>query len=114
MDSSAELYTAIGTRIRRERERQSFTQEELASRIGIGRTSLTNIEAGRQRLLVHQLWRIASALFIQPRDLLPDRSSAKAQSVEELLASVPKNEREFVARVVQKGNRHAKAKPASD
>ena len=114
MDNPAELYKAIGTKIRKERERQDLTQEELATHSEIGRTSLTNIEAGRQRLLVHQLWRIARALSVQPRDLFPDLSPVKAQSVEELLASVPKNERDFVSRVVQRGKWHGKAKSAND
>lgn len=114
MDNPVELYTAIGIRIRQERERRDLTQEELAGRSGIGRTSLTNIEAGRQRLLVHQLWRIARALSVQPRGLFPDLQSVKAKSVEELLASVPKNDRDFVAQVVRRGRRHGKAKSASD
>lgn len=113
MDNPVELYTAIGIRIRQEREDRELTQEELAGRSGIGRTSLTNIEAGRQRLLVHQLWRIARALSVQPRELFPDLHSVKAQSVEELLAAVSKNERDFVAEVVKRGSRHGKAKPAS-
>jgi transcriptional regulator with XRE-family HTH domain len=108
-----ELYRGIGIRIRQERERRGWTQGELADRVGLGRTSMTNIEGGRQRLLVHQLWRIARALSIQARDLLPDLPAAQAESVEELLASVPKEERDFVAQVVQKGKRHGKTKPSN-
>lgn len=48
-----------------------MTQERLASRLEISRASLANIEIGRQRILVHQLYSIAQAIGLQPSDLLP-------------------------------------------
>ncbi len=114
MVEATELYRMIGIRIRQERERRGWTQGELADRVGLGRTSMTNIEAGRQRLLVHQLWQISRVLSIQPRDFFQDSPSAQAQSMEELLASVPEKEREFVAEVVKKGARRGRTKPSGD
>lgn len=45
-------------------------QSELAERVGLSRTSVTNVEAGRQSLLVDQLLRFASVLDVHPAALL--------------------------------------------
>jgi transcriptional regulator with XRE-family HTH domain len=60
----------LGRRIRTAREGK-LTQEALGSRIGLSRTAVTNIECGRQRLLVDQLVDIAAAIGVPPSDLLP-------------------------------------------
>jgi len=65
------LYSEIGRRIKAEREALGFHQHDLAQEIGMTRTSLTNIEAGRQRLPIHVLYAIATALGIPVSDLLP-------------------------------------------
>ena len=52
-----------------------MTQAALGVRVGLSRTAITNIERGRQRLLVDQLVRIADALSTPTEKLLP-RSSA--------------------------------------
>ncbi|HEY0974640.1 MAG TPA: helix-turn-helix transcriptional regulator [Solimonas sp.] len=65
------LHAALGRRIRERRETSDKTQDKLASEIDISRTSLTNIECGRQRVLIDQLYRIAAALNVQPSELLP-------------------------------------------
>lgn len=48
-----------------------MTQEELGRQVGLTRTSITNIERGRQRVQVHTLYAIAGALRVQPAELLP-------------------------------------------
>ena len=48
-----------------------MTQEALASEIGLSRTSIVNIERGRQQLLLHTLAQISAALSISLQDLLP-------------------------------------------
>ena len=72
------LYKRIGAFIATRRKQLEFKQEELASRVGISRASLANIENGRQSVLVHHLYAIAKALDLQPGDLLPamDRNGA--------------------------------------
>src|ERR1700710_3129159 len=64
------VYRALGERIRNERLKRNITQDELASRVGLTRTSITNVEKGRQRLLVHTLVQIADSLGTQPASLL--------------------------------------------
>ncbi len=63
-------YRAIGARIQMVREVLAMTQEDLAKKVGYTRTSLVNIEAGRQRLPMHQVEEIAKALSTTPRNLL--------------------------------------------
>jgi transcriptional regulator with XRE-family HTH domain len=66
----AEIYEALGHAIRTERERQRITQGELADLVGMSRASVTNIELGRQSVLVDQLCRFARALGVEPANLL--------------------------------------------
>lgn len=65
------LYQEIGKRIRNYREQKKWTQEELADRVNRSRTSITNIEQGKQRFQIHSLYEIADTLGITPLDLLP-------------------------------------------
>jgi transcriptional regulator with XRE-family HTH domain len=66
-----ELYVQLGALIRSRRKKLLLTQHDLAARIGISRASLANIETGRQKVLVHQLYALATALDLAPSDLLP-------------------------------------------
>lgn len=66
-----DLYQYIGGRIRAEREELGFLQNDLAQEIGLMRTSIVNIEAGRQRLPIHVLYSIATALGVSVSCLLP-------------------------------------------
>lgn len=64
------VYAAIGARMRMIREVLAISQGELAERIGLERTSVVNIEAGRQRILAHQIADIAAALGTSPKNFL--------------------------------------------
>lgn len=52
----------LGLNIRALRKMRGMTQAELAARAGVERTSITNIEAGRQMLTVATINAIAGAL----------------------------------------------------
>lgn len=67
------LYKNIGKVIRAHRRGRddSMSQDVLAKRMGISRATLANIETGRQRIYVHQLYAIANILEIKLQDLLP-------------------------------------------
>ena len=65
------IYRQIGGVIRALRRRQDKAQEAVAGQLGISRATLANIETGRQRILVHQLYAIAQALDVKVSDLLP-------------------------------------------
>jgi transcriptional regulator with XRE-family HTH domain len=65
------IYVAIGQRIRKAREERRCSQAELAKHAGLTRTSICNIERGRQHVPLHTLYAIARVLAIQPMMLLP-------------------------------------------
>tara|TARA_R110002167_G_scaffold30531_4_gene101052 strand:+ start:109 stop:474 length:366 start_codon:yes stop_codon:yes gene_type:complete len=83
-----DLYRAIGQKIRSLRGATHQTQAQLAAQIGVSRASLANIEAGRQKLLLHHLYTIADALNLDtPTSLLPaTHSPTNSDSV---VVSVP-------------------------
>jgi transcriptional regulator with XRE-family HTH domain len=83
------LYRLFGNRVRELREEKKVTQEELGRRVELSRTSITNIEKGRQRVLLHQMVEIASALDASPRDLMPGKQEvASNQSLRPDVAKV--------------------------
>ncbi len=65
------FYREVGQNVRRKREQLGLTQEALALQVALTRTSITNIEKGRQKLLLHTLVDIAHALSVDPALLLP-------------------------------------------
>lgn len=85
-----DLYRSIGRNVRVAREASDMTQEDVASAAGVLRTSIANIEAGRQRVPLHTLSRIADALqtpvsALLPREIAPDsKLSAAYQRIAEL------------------------------
>ncbi|WP_367174285.1 helix-turn-helix domain-containing protein [uncultured Deinococcus sp.] len=67
------LYAALGRRVRTLRKQSNLSQDDLASRLGLLRTSITNIESGRQKLTLASLYRLSAAFNISFDDLLPPR-----------------------------------------
>lgn len=65
------IYRSIGSAIRAKRRQLDWSQEKLASMLMMSRGTLANIEAGRQRVFIHQLYAFAAALDLKPGDLLP-------------------------------------------
>jgi transcriptional regulator with XRE-family HTH domain len=95
-----DLHTALGKKIRQQRQSSGLTQAELADRLSISRTSLTNVELGRQRLLVDQLYKMADVLNTRPQDLLPQPSEIiGASSNEAPQESLPESVHQFVRKV---------------
>lgn len=79
--SKYEINSRLGEQIRRQRKARKLNQTDLARRVGLSRTSITNIESGRQALTVHQLFDFAEALGVDAGALLPDASSAPKADV---------------------------------
>ncbi len=70
--STESFYKDFGKRIQQHRDHvPGMTQEKLGKIVGLSRTSITNIEQGRQHIAVHQLVQFADALDIPPEALLP-------------------------------------------
>ncbi len=89
------FYKKVGENIRIKRKALGLSQEGLAKAIGLKRPSLSNIEKGRQNILLHTFYDIADTLGCDPNSLLPERPQAQPGSVPDLRA-YSKEVREFV------------------
>lgn len=65
------LFQELGRAIQRARKRTGMTQEGLASAIGVSRTTVVNLEAGRQHPPLITLYKVAAKLTAELGDLLP-------------------------------------------
>jgi transcriptional regulator with XRE-family HTH domain len=65
------FYRLLGKMISDKRTAAHRSQDYLASKLDLGRTSITNIEAGRQKIQVFTLYQIADALDVPVNILLP-------------------------------------------
>lgn len=67
------IYRALGRVVSTRRKTLGLTQAALAAEAGLTRSSLANIETGRQKVLLHQVYAIARALRLDSmRSLVPD------------------------------------------
>ncbi len=64
------IYVLVGQRMRHVREFLGKTQAEIAAKCGLTRTSIVNIESGRQRFPLHFVDLFAKALRLKPKKLL--------------------------------------------
>jgi transcriptional regulator with XRE-family HTH domain len=95
MKDHSEFYGQVGQNIR-SRRGKNLSQEALASAVGLTRTSISNIESGRQKMLLHTLVDIAAALKVDTSNLLPPRPAAEGTVGAEKLAGLADNERAFI------------------
>lgn len=73
------LYGIIGERLKQRRLEAKVTQEQLAKAAGVLRTSVTNIEAGRQKPPLHLLYRMCVALDVEVSSVLPSNEEVTGQ-----------------------------------
>lgn len=67
-----DFYAAVGQRVARHRLAEGKTQEQVALACGLSRSSIANLEAGRQQVPAHTLAMIAQELGLRIADLMPD------------------------------------------
>ena len=80
-DGTDSLYRTFGMLVQTHRRRiKGMTQAELGRRIGLSRTSVTNIERGRHHVSLHHLFGIANALQVPPQALLPSQANEAGPS----------------------------------
>jgi transcriptional regulator with XRE-family HTH domain len=99
---SAGFYKDVGHRVRTARESRGLTQDALAGRLSLKRTSVTNIECGRQQLLAHTLMRLAEVLGVAVESLLPARGNV-ADALAEEIKRRPEDEQRWIRAVVAAG-----------
>jgi transcriptional regulator with XRE-family HTH domain len=98
------VYRSIGAVLRSRRRQLNWSQEKLAQQVRLSRATLANIETGRQRILVHQLYTFASALGMKPEELLP-RLQASAPATDWTHLPIPDDlkpqQKEQIARLIE-------------
>jgi transcriptional regulator with XRE-family HTH domain len=94
------FYQGFGRLLARIRNREHFSQEGLAMALGLSRTSVTNIERGRQPVQIHTLYRIADVLGVELAELLPGPSEASARETSE----VSLKQHEWLQKIVPHGD----------
>lgn len=65
----------FGEAVRQLRKAHGISQEEFADQIGIHRTYIGGIERGERNPTLTTIWKIADALGVSPRDLMPPRDA---------------------------------------
>jgi transcriptional regulator with XRE-family HTH domain len=103
-----ELYKEVGSRVRRARLRAGLSQGDLASSTGLTRTSIVNVESGRQRVPLHRLFDIARVLQVTPEELLPVSSRPHRPARRPLnaatlkkLSALPGDERNWIKELLE-------------
>lgn len=95
------IYRTIGAYVRDARTEAARTQDDLAAALGITRSSIANLEAGRQRIPIHMLVLLANELGVKVSRLLPDSiteigSFSPSEEVLEKLADTNPKDQEFI------------------
>ncbi len=89
------LYQLLGKNVKRYRNQRGLTQEQLANEISLTRTSVVNIEQGRQHPPLHLVLQIAKVLSINLETLVPVETefAATATLVDDSLKDVKDEDR---------------------
>jgi len=66
-----DIRTVVGGILREFREQKGWSQEELGHRSGLHRNYIGGIERGERNVALLNIARLAKALEVRPRDLLP-------------------------------------------
>jgi transcriptional regulator with XRE-family HTH domain len=93
---SHNLYEIVGRRVREARKAAKLTQEELATRVDLTRTSVTNIEKGRQKLLLHTLFDLAAEMKVPVAQLLPVERDEQPQIEQKLSDGLSQVEKQWI------------------
>ena len=71
MAATKDIRTVVGSILREFREAKGWSQEELGHRSGLHRNYIGGIERGERNVALLNVAKLAKALGIRPRDLLP-------------------------------------------
>lgn len=78
-------YNDVGENIRSYRTKLGYSQDDLAKFLGLTRTSIVNMEKGRQRPPIHTLSELASYLKVSVEDLLPSKDEKEQIDFQKLV-----------------------------
>jgi len=71
MINRSDVCRGFGRLLRQRRKELKLSQKDFARAVGLSRTSVTNIESGRQPVSLPSLYVMAEALQVDVADLLP-------------------------------------------
>lgn len=102
------IYRRFGLAVKKRREEMNLTQDDLAKRVELSRGSIANIEAGRQKVLLHHVFMLARFLNVDPSDLIYSSRPPSPESglFESALDQVPADSHDFVTGVLRRA-KHA-------
>lgn len=83
------FYFHVGEKVRFQRKKARMDQETLSRHLNLSRTTIINIEKGRQRLSLEHAWLAAKILNISIGDLLPP---TETKTVDEWADEVQKSD----------------------
>lgn len=66
------LVSIFAANVRHRRLELNLSQEELADRAGVHRTYVGMLERSEKNVTIYNIWRLASALEVEPADLMTD------------------------------------------
>lgn len=78
MNTKERFYVYVSDKLREIRVKNKIKQDVMASKLGISRNALINIEKGRQHPNIYLLFQIAEILNIGVNELIPDLEYFKA------------------------------------
>ncbi|OCB50829.1 hypothetical protein A5722_32330 [Mycobacterium vulneris] len=84
---SDQFLVDFGATVRRLRDSRSMTQADLAERVGLGRTSMTNLERGNQNPPLSVLPLLAHGLGISLSELIAEVESSRRSPDKDVLAT---------------------------
>ncbi len=102
------IYKVIGQAIADARKNagRRITQQQLSDRTGgeLSRSAVANIECGRQRFAVHQLYMVARCLGVEPGKLLPPMDDVFEESSDMLAHEIQKDPKlaPWLSKVIRK------------
>ena len=97
MREDADFYQQFGRKLRQARQEAGLSQADLAVAINRTRTSISNIEKGRQGISLHTFGKLLQILNIQADTLLPSADDVASIPPQGLI-SLSQEERDFVER----------------
>jgi transcriptional regulator with XRE-family HTH domain len=100
--SQGPFYRELGERLRRARQSARLSQGRLADSVGMSRSSIANIERGRQPVYIHALVGIAKELQTPVLNLIPSPNKDLDTRTREAVKRLPGDQRRFVNLILQK------------
>jgi DNA-binding XRE family transcriptional regulator len=107
------FYAAFGKAVHDAREGLGMTQLSLATSVGLTRTSITNIEKGRQKLLLHTAVQLATAVGLDWTAVASTWSSAFTTSTSDPLTDLPPEAKSFVDSAIANAGASSKEQAAN-